>query len=42
MPALSGVEGGETQSAELPGWLKVSLFAAALLAAMWLAMGKFF
>jgi hypothetical protein len=39
---LSGVEGPETQPAELPGWLKVSIFAAALFAAMWLAMAMFF
>jgi hypothetical protein len=32
---------GETQS-ELPGWLNVSIFAVALLAAMWLAMAMFF
>lgn len=32
----------ETQSAELPAWLKVSIFAVALLAPMWLAMAMFF
>jgi hypothetical protein len=42
VPALSGVEGPETQPAELAGWLKVSIFAAALFAAMWLAMAMFF
>jgi hypothetical protein len=31
-----------TQSAELPGWLKLSIFTATLLAAMWLAMTVFF
>ena len=39
-PALSGVEG--PARAELPGWLKVSIFAATLLAATWLAMAMFF
>jgi hypothetical protein len=32
----------ETQSAELPAWLKVSIFAVVLLAAMWLVMAMFF
>jgi hypothetical protein len=41
-PGGDRAEGPETQPAELPGWLKVSIFAAALLAAMWLAMAMFF
>jgi hypothetical protein len=32
----------ETPRAELPGWLKVSIFAGTLLVAMWLAMALFF
>ena len=38
------VEGSglDTPHAELPGWLKVSIFAATLLVAMWLAMAVFF
>jgi hypothetical protein len=29
------------QRAELPGWLKVSIFAAVLIAVMWLVMSVF-
>jgi hypothetical protein len=31
----------DTQRAELPGWLKVSIFSATLLVATWLAMAMF-
>ena len=34
--------GLDTQRSELPGWLKVSIFAATLLTVMWLAMTVFF
>jgi hypothetical protein len=34
--------GPDTQRSELPGWLKVSIFAATLLTVMWLAMTVFF
>jgi len=34
--------GRDTLRAELPSWLKVSIFAATLLAVMWLAMAMFF
>ena len=34
--------GPDSQRAELPSWLKVSIFAATLLVAMWLAMAVFF
>jgi hypothetical protein len=40
-PGLSGVDGPATQRAELPGWMKVSIFAATLLAATWLVMAMF-
>ena len=33
--------GPETPRPELPAWLKVSIFAATLLSAMWLAMAAF-
>ena len=32
----------DTEHPELPGWLKVSIFAGTLLTAMWLAMMVFF
>ena len=44
-PAESGsgtVVAPERQRAELPGWLKVSIFAGTLLVATWLAMALFF
>jgi hypothetical protein len=31
----------KVQRAELPGWLKVSIFAAMLIAAMWFVMSVF-
>ena len=31
----------DTERPELPSWLKVSIFAATLLAAMWLSMAVF-
>ncbi len=34
--------GADTQRTELRSWLKVSIFTATLLAAMWLAMAVFF
>ena len=34
--------GADTQRAEPPGWLRVSIFGATLLAAMWLAMWAVF
>jgi hypothetical protein len=43
-PVTSRVEpsGRDAQRVELPGWLKASIFAGTLLAAMWLAMAMFF
>jgi hypothetical protein len=44
-PAESGsgtAAAPETPRAELPGWLKVSIFAGTLLVATWLAMALFF
>jgi hypothetical protein len=40
-PATSGPK-AETERHELPGWIKVSIFAGTLLVAMWLAMTVFF
>jgi hypothetical protein len=36
-----GGSAADTQRAELPGWLKVSIFSATLLVATWLAMAMF-
>jgi len=43
-PVTSRIEasGRDAQRAELPGWLKASIFAGTLLAATWLAMAMFF
>ena len=32
----------DTQRAELPGWLKVTIFALTLFVVMWLTMAVFF
>ncbi len=34
--------GPETERPELPAWVRVSIFAATLLVAMWIAMTAFF
>jgi hypothetical protein len=39
--AAGGPSEAKIQRAELPGWLKVSIFAAVLIAAMWLVMSVF-
>ena len=41
-PAPIAAQGHATEQAELPGWIRVSIFAGTLLAATWIAMAMFF